>query len=262
MLSEELTGDQDRFSIPISSIPDDVVYEVARRRGLDGYSLPQGTEIQYWELEPTLENLDDRRDHRRALDASIGKAVELMDSRSYDLIVTEVDYDIMDLKEEDRRTDRWYQGEIDLMLVDTDKDVVRAVEVKPHRGLPRDHNGEPVLTAPKASEKVREQHEHQSFAFDRLNEELEGFEMHYIPEKPVYESELLPSDEIPDLWEGRYRGRENAMEAMSESDSFQKFMEEFVLPENPDILSEENRLTRKETGLGDFVTGYLERNRL
>lgn len=257
MITEEITGDYDRFSIPIDYISEDVLYEVASRRNLNSRNLPEGTTVQYWELESALEKIDDRKDHKRALDAAISKSVDLKDDRAYDVVLTEVDYDLMDLKDE-RRNDRWYQGEIDLMMIDTDQKLVRAIEVKPHKGCPRDEKGDPILTAPTQEEKAEKQHERQSYVFDLLNEELEEFDMHYIPEPPVYESELLPGDEIPDIWEGRYRGKEEAMEAMEESEEFRTFMEELVLDENPEIFSRENRLTREKVGLDDFVREYLE----
>lgn len=263
MLTDDLTGEHDRFSIPISDIPEDVLYEVARKRGLDGYSLPEGTEVQYWEIEPALEDMDDRRDHERALDAALQSAVEKMDERAYDLILTEVDYDLMDRREEGAISgDRWYQGEIDVMMVNIDDGIVRAAEVKPHRGSIRDHNGQIVVQAPTHEQKADRQHERQAYAFDLLNEEVDGFDMHYIPADTVYEKELLPGNEIPDAWDGRYRGREKAVRAMEESEEFRTFMEEFVLPENPEIFAPENRLTRKETGLDEFVEEYLDENSL
>lgn len=264
MVVEDISGDYDNFRIPASQISTELLYELAGEYGLNPETLPEGTTVDYGEeLEETLEEVDGRRDHDRALDAAIGKAVELKENRAYDLILTEVEYDIMEYRNQGSddiftRKQNWYQGEIDLMLVDVDNQVVRAVEVKPHKGYKLDKEGNKLYDLMTHRQKAEEQMERQSFAFDLLNEELEGFEMHFIPEKPLFESELLPEEEIPDVWNGQYRGRDAALRGMENNPEFRTFMEDFVIGNNPGIMAPENELSREENNLGDFIGDYLE----
>ncbi len=268
MITEDITGEYDRFEVPKSGIPEDVLHAVAEGRGLKSDYLPSETEVEYWEIERVMENMDPRRDHDRALDAAIQRSMELYDDESYDLILTNIDYDVSRYVEEDEwgrkpRTDKWYRGEIDLMLVDIDENWVRALETKPHRGVPRDENGRPVLQAPSHEEKALEQYERQAFAFDILNEEVNGLTMHYTRENPVFESELKPEHELPDFYLGdgassKHYWDEEAREKFSGSDNFRKFVEEFVLPANPMVFAPENKLSCREKEKGRFLESFVD----
>ncbi|PSG98555.1 MAG: hypothetical protein BRC29_00320 [Nanohaloarchaea archaeon SW_7_43_1] len=264
MLSEHLisgSNQADDFAIPIEEVPSDLMEDIARRRNLKSEYLPEGTDVRYWEIENSLEKSDDRRDHGRVLDAAIQEAIELYDDRSWDIVLSNVDYDIRDISEKsdfENRSNKWYYGEIDLMLVDLDEQWVRAYEAKPHRGRPQDHNGRLVYEAPTHEEKAEEQFRRQSFAFDLLNEELEDFEMHYVPEDDIYETELDPRMEIPDRWEGSYYWTDEAKDKTLESEAALSFISEFVLPENPMIFAPENEFERKEIDDGEFIAEFLD----
>jgi hypothetical protein len=264
MLTEHLVSDSnhaDDFAVPMEVIPSDLMHEIARYRNLESEYLPHGTDVRYWEIERSLEDSDDRRDHKRVLDAAIQRAVELYDDRSWDLVLSNVDYDIRDIVEDsefENRRDKWYYGEIDLMLVDLDEQWLRAYEAKPHRGRPRDHNGKIIYEAPTHKQKAEEQFRRQSFAFNVLNEEVEDFEMHYVPDDDIYETDLDPRMEVPDEWEGTHYWSDEARRKALESDTAQNFISEFVLPSNPLIFAPENEFERKEVGKGDFIAEFLD----
>ncbi|MFB6144954.1 MAG: hypothetical protein ABEJ99_00430 [Candidatus Nanohaloarchaea archaeon] len=266
MIAENITGDES-FWMPINAIPEDILYEVGRQAGVDGLSLPEGSTVEYQEgLVPALNSIDDRRSHERALDAALEHAIERYDDRSYDLILTEVDYDITSHVEENEwgrrdKKDRWYYGEIDMMLVNIDENVVRAVEVKPDPGRMMDENGNPVDYAPTHREKVEKQHQRQAHVFDLLNENVDGFEMYYIAEDPVYESGLMPEFKVPNEYDGRHYWSEAAKEKAFKSDKFLSFVEHFVLPENPAIFADDKFITEERRDDGEFLQEFLEENR-
>lgn len=234
MVVESVTRDFDRFNVLKKDMPEGLLHQVARRRGLDGRSLPEISEVSWNEIEATLENIDPRKDHRRALDAVVQRSIDLYDDRSYDLIVANVPYDISEYEEEDSfgrkpKGDRWYQGEFDVLLVDIDNRTLREIEVKPRKGLPLDHNGEPVFEAPPHAQKARKQLERHAFAVDLLNDKLEGFDWKYIGEGDVvYEPDLHYEFEVPDSHTGSHYWTQEALEKACGSEEFKRLRETLV----------------------------------
>lgn len=268
-VTEEVTSDHDNFSLPISAVPDDILDEITRHTFFTPEDLPDLSEVRYGEVRPAMENMDDRRSHTRALDAAIQRSMERYGQDSYDLILTNVEYDLNHLVEEKSRSDEWYQGEIDLMLVDLDQNWVRALEAKPHPGSMVDHNGDYILQAPTHREKVERQHEHQAFAFNIMNEELDGFMWDYTPERgydqvAVFEDELHPRYKIPESYvdpdnpdETLHHWTEEVAEKAYASEDFMTFQEDFVLQENSLSFSPDRRINVREEGRGDFLEPYI-----
>lgn len=253
MIAGSVSGDFDRFTVPLGDIPDDIKYVIEGRHLLDLYRAPEISEVSYGAIESALESMDERRDHKRAQDAVLERALEKYDERSWDLVLANVPYDISGYAETGEfgrkpRKDRYYQGGFDVLLVNIDDRWVHEIEVKPHKQRPKDEEGRSILEAPRHEDKVEKQLERHAFSFDLLNEKVDGFDWRYVGEpEVVFETDLFPRYEIPDWHEGTHYWDEEAKRKAIESEDFSMLRSHLLTGEHL-ALSEDNLLRVKEEG--------------
>lgn len=224
MISESLSGGGDNFTLKADQIPEDILYRTAERRGLNPRNLPNVASVEWWEIEKTLERMDDRWREPRGKDAVIQKGIDEYEEESYDLIITEIPFQLYDEADREwwqgeRRPESFYQGEFDVAFIDIDNQIFREVEVKPRRGQPRDENGDPILAVKSHEDKAERQLERHARVFDELNNRLEDFDWKYVGEK-IIEKDLKPEYKKPDRHEGDHYWRDEARQRAFNSESF------------------------------------------
>lgn len=240
------------------------MYETASRMGFNPRKLHPEAEVPYGEVEDALASMDERTDHERAVDATLQYLIDRYDERSYDLILTSVDYDLTDRM--DIESDglwkgiatRRYQGEFDVLLLDVDRGMAEGFEVKPHKGPVLDSEGDPIHEDITHERRARKQSRRKAFAFEYLNENMDGFDWEYFSAGPIYESELRPEHEVPDAFSGSYHWDNEARRKALESENFRKLNEAMIEDGNPEIFEPETALTREKRERGDFVAEFLE----